>query len=114
MPSRRRTWPRRRDELRKLDGGQARLLFAACDREDWLDSPDELTVNLWRKFVRAVPGNARALAMLGFVVAASADSSNPGTPTVLSRRASAAKLLQTARGMDGHLGLTYAAEAVMV
>lgn len=101
------------DNIRRLDGGQTRLLLSGCEREDRLEDPDDLTVNLWRNVAQALPRDARALAMAAFVEAASADGSQPKTPIVVARRASAARHLQAARDIDGRLGLTYAAEAVM-
>src|SRR5579862_788199 len=97
------------NDVRKLDGSRLRLLFSACNRPDF-DGADDLAIALWRKVVQADPGNARALAMLGFVEAGSSDASEDETPSVLARRRIARSHLQAALAMDSNIGIAYAAE----
>jgi len=102
------------NDMRRLDNGQLRLLYSACDHLENVDDPNELTVDLWRQVVQSEQDDSRALAMFALVEATSANASQDETPSILARRASATKHFQTARAKDARLGLTYAAEAILI
>lgn len=91
------------------DGDFLRLLFAACERLD--DDPDEATAILWRRVVAAHPGNARALATLSYL---EADLASIGVLHAAALRIAGREHLEKARALNAKLGLTYAAEAILL
>ncbi len=93
-----------------------RLVFTAC--EDLEDDPDNTGVERWQRIVNQDSRNAPALATLAFLQASLAVDDQINTdipqPVIAALRAASRQNLQRARSLDASLGLTYAAEALLM
>jgi tetratricopeptide (TPR) repeat protein len=94
----------------RKNGDQLRVLFSACERLD--ENRDDMTAALWRRAVARNPGNASALATLSYVEADFSVFQLPETKAAAWRTA-AQQHLRKARAASTHLGLSYAAEAIL-
>ena len=93
-----------------------RLVFSACDIHD--EQPDNTAVRLWRSIAAKQPGNAPALAALALAEAELADSARwndvAKSSEMAALRFAARQHLEKARSLNGRLGETWAAEALLM
>lgn len=91
--------------------GNLRLVLSGCERLD--QESDDIAVSTWRRIAAENPENERALATLAYLeaVRSTYDMTSSGAAAL---RTAARRHLEKARWLNPQLGMTYAAEAVLI